>query len=103
MPINSDKKYYDFEELFFERTRDIDAIIHDFFMKYWDCIQGDKELITYQIKKQIEKDRKYLNDLNGKGQDLLNRIGKISYLKHYVIPEKNDGKEYYVYCIHTFI
>ena len=60
-------------------------------------------MITYQIKKQIEKDRKYLNDLNGKGQDLLNRIGKISYLKHYVIPEKNDGKEYYVYCIHTFI
>ena len=38
MPINSDKKYYDFEELFFERTRDIDAIIHDFFMKYGDCI-----------------------------------------------------------------
>ena len=63
MPINSDKKYYDFEELFFERTRDIDTIIHDFFMKYGDCIQGDKELITYQIKKQIEKDREYLHNL----------------------------------------
>ena len=25
------------------------------------------------------------------------------FLKHYVIPEQNNGKEYYVYCINSFI
>jgi hypothetical protein len=30
-------------------------------------------------------------------------IGKISYVRHYVIPEKNNGKEYYIYCINSFI
>jgi hypothetical protein len=72
-------------------------------MKYEEYIKGDKEFITYKIKKLIEEDRNYLNEINGEGQDPLNRIGKISYIKHYVIPENNDGKEYYVYCIHSFI
>lgn len=101
MPIPEDKKYFDFEEILFEKNCDIDNIINNFFIKYEE-IKGDKEYITYKIKKLIEEDRNYLNKLN-EGQHLLNRIGKISYLKHYVIPEQNNGKEYYVYCISSFI
>ena len=63
----------------------------------------DKEYVTYEIKKLIETDRQNLNGLNGEGQDPLNRIGKVSYLRHNVIPEKNNGKEYYIYCINSFI
>lgn len=33
----------------------------------------------------------------------VNRVGKISYIKHYVIPEQNNSKEVYVYCINSFI
>lgn len=103
MPITADNKYYDFEELFFEKNCDILYIINNFFMKYEERIKGDKEFVTYKIKKLIEEDRNYLNKINGEGQDPLNRIGKISYIKHYVIPEDNDGKEFYIYCIHSFI
>jgi len=61
MPINSDdNKYYDFEELFFEKNRDVDTIITSFFMKYKDDIKGDTEYITYKIKKLIDEDRSYL-------------------------------------------
>jgi hypothetical protein len=97
-----DNKYYDFEEIFFEKNCDIDNIINNFFNKYEE-IKGDKEYITYKIKKLIENDRQILNELNGKGQDPLNRIGKVSYLTHNVIPEQNNNKEYYIYCIHSFI
>ena len=104
MPIQKDdNKYYDFEEFFFEKDCNIDNIINDFFIKYNEIIKGDKEYIIYKIKKLIIEDRKILNRINGEKQDLYNRIGKISYLKHYVIPEQNNGKEYYVYCINTFI
>ena len=103
MPIQAeDKQYYDFEEIFFEKDCDIDNIINNFFIKYEE-IKGDKEYITYKIKKLIAEDRIFLNSINGEGQDLLNRIGKVSYLRHYVIPEQNNGKEYYVYCINSFI
>jgi len=103
MPIQKeDNKYYDFEEIFFEKDCDIDNIINIFFNKYAE-IKGDKEYITYKIKKLIETDRQTLNGLNGEGQDPLNRIGKVSYLIHNVIPEKNNGKEYYIYCINSFI
>ncbi len=103
MPIQKeDNKYYDFEEIFFEKDCDIDNIINIFFNKYEE-IKGDKEYITYKIKKLIETDRQTLNGLNGEGQDPLNRIGKVSYLRHNVIPEKNNGKEYYIYCINSFI
>ena len=103
MPIQSeDKKYYDFEEIFFVKDSDIDCIINNFFIKYEE-IKGYKEYITYKIKKLIEEDRNFLNKINGDGQDPLNRIGKVSYLRHYVIPEQNNGKEYYVYCINSFI
>jgi hypothetical protein len=103
MPIQKDdNKYYDFEELFFEKCSDIDNIINNFFIKYEE-IKGDKEYITYKIHKLIEEDRNFLMRINGEGQDPLNRIGKISYLRHYVIPEQNNGKEYYVYCINSFI
>jgi len=61
------------------------------------------EYITYKIKKLIEEDRRCLMKINGDGKDYLNRIGKVSYIRHYVIPEKNNGKEYYVYCINSFI
>ena len=89
MPIQQDdNKYYDFEELFFEKDCDIDSIINNFFIK---------------IKQLIVEERKFLNRLNGEGQDPLNRIGKVSYLRHYVIPEQNNGKEYYIYCINSFI
>ena len=102
MPIQlDDEKYYDFE-LFFEKDCDIDSIINIFFIKNNE-IKGDKEYITYKIKKLIEDDRNFLYRINGEGQDPLNRIGKISYLRHYVIPEQNIGKEYYVYCINSFI
>ena len=104
MPIQStDLIYYDFEELYFEKNCDIDNIITSFFTKYKDDIKGDTEYITYKIKKLIEEDRNYLMKINGNGQDILNRIGKISYIRHYVIPEKNNSKEYYVYCINSFI
>ena len=103
MPIQAEyKKYYNFEEIFFEKDCDIDNIINNFFIKYEE-IKGDKEYISYKIKKLIEADRIFLNRINGEGQDPLNRIGKVSYLKHYVIPEQNNGKEYYVYCINSFI
>ncbi len=104
MPINTDdNKYYDFEELFFEKNCEIDTTINSFFTKYKDDIKGDTEYIIYKIKKLIEEDRIYLTRINGNGQDPLNRIGKISYIRHNVIPEKNNGKEYYVYCINSFI
>lgn len=96
------KCYHDFEEFYFEKNCNVDDVINSFFVKH-DEIKGDKEYITYKIKKLIKEDRDYLNKLNGEGQDPLNRIGKISYLKHYVIPEHNNGKEYYVYCINSFI
>lgn len=103
MPIQStDNKYYDFEEIFFEKDCDIDSIINIFFIKYPE-IKGDKEYISYKIKKLIEEDRLFLVEINGEGQDLLNRIGKVSYLRHYVNPEQNNGKEFYVYCINSFI
>ena len=41
--------------------------------------------------------------MNGDGKDSLNRIGKVSYIRHNVIPEENNGKGYYVYCINSFI
>lgn len=104
MPIQLvDNKYYDFEELFFEKDCDFDFIINNFFTKFKGNIQADTEYITYKIKKIIEEDRKFLMRINGNGQDYWNRIGKVNYLKHYVIPEKNNGKEYYVYCINSFI
>jgi hypothetical protein len=103
MPIQKeDNKYYDFEEIFFCKDCDIDNIINNFFNKYEE-IKGDKEYITYKIKKLIEEDRKNLNRLNDEGKDLINRIGKVSYLRHYVIPEQNNDKEYYIYCINSFI
>ena len=104
MPIEStDKNYYDFEELFFEKNCDIDSIVNSFFTKYKEDIKGDTQYITYKIKKLIEEDRDYLMRINGNGQDSLNRIGKISYIKDYVIPQHNNGKDYYVYCINSFI
>lgn len=102
MPINFDNKYYDFEELFFEKNCDVDLIITDFFAKHKN-IKADIEYITYKIKQLIEADRKHLMDINESQQNILNMIGKTSYIKHHVIPEKNDGKEYYVYCINSFI
>jgi hypothetical protein len=104
MPISSDdNKYYDFEALFFEKKCDVDSIITSFFTKYSQDIKGDIEYITYKIKQLIDEDRQCLMRINGNGKDPLNRVGKISYIKHYVIPEQNNGKEYYVYCIHSFI
>ncbi len=103
MPIQKeDNKYYDFEEIFFEKDCDIDNIINSFFNKY-KKIKKNKKYVTYEIKKLIETDRQNLNGLNGEGQDPLNRIGKVSYFRHNVIPEKNNGKEYYIYCINSFI
>ena len=102
MPIQAaDKKYYDFEEIFFEKNCDIDYIVNTFFTKH-DCeIKGDKEYIKYKMKKLIEEDRKFITRMNCNGQVPI--IGKVSYLEHYVIPEQNNGKEHYVYCIHSFI
>lgn len=103
MPIQQDdKKYYDFEPLLFERDCNIDSIINNFFIKYQE-IKGDKEYITYKIKQLILENRTFLTILNGEGQDPFNRIGKASYIIHYVIPEQNNGKEYYTYCINSFI
>ena len=76
--------------------------INKFFIKYQE-IKGDKEYIAYKIKELIVEDRKFLNRLNGEGQHPLNILGKVRYCRHYVIPEQNNGKEYYIYCINTFI
>jgi hypothetical protein len=104
MPINTDDNtYYDFERLFFSKNFDDDDVITSFFTKYKDDIKGDTEYITYKIKKLVEEDRDYLMRINGNGEDILNRVGKVSYIKHYVIPEKNNGKEYYIYSINSFI
>jgi hypothetical protein len=103
MGIKSENRKNVFEELYFEKGCDIIDIINKFFMKYEEYIKGDKEYITYKIRKLIEEDRKYLKKINGEGQDVLNRIGKISYIRHDVIPEENEGREYYIYCINTFI
>jgi len=103
MPLTTENKYYDFEELFFEKDCNIDNIIINFFVKYKDIIKGDTEYITYKIKKIIMNDRNLLMEINGDGKDYYNRIGKNSFIKHYVIPEQNDDKEYYIYSINSFI
>ena len=95
--------YYDFERLIFEADCNIDNIINNFFSKFNDEIKGDKEYISYKIKQTIASGRKFLTDINGNGQDPFNRIGKVSYLRHDVIPELNNGKEHYIYQIHSFI
>jgi hypothetical protein len=100
MPIDMKDNKYDFENLFFEKNCDVDIVINNFFTKYKENIKGDVEYITYRIKKLIEEDRKYLLSIYDEKK---NMIGKISYLRHYVIPEQNNGKEYYVYCINSFI
>lgn len=105
MPIQPyDNRYYDFEEIFFEKGCDVDTIIQQFFMKYDSTIKGDKEYVTYKIKKYIERDRNILNALKENGQNPLNRIGTVSYVTHDVIPEQNNGKEQYIYIalIHLF-
>lgn len=103
MPLTTENKYYDFEELFFEKDCNIDNIIINFFVKYKDIIKGDTEYITYKIKKIIMNDRNLLMEINGDGKDYYKRIGKNSFIKHYVIPEQNDDKEYYIYSINSFI
>jgi len=102
MPVDEKKSAYDFEKLYFEKDKDVDIIINSFF-EHFDEIKGEKEYIKYKIKKTIEHDRRCLMEINGKGEDILNRKGKISYVKHDVIPEENNGKEYYIYCVNTFI
>lgn len=98
---SDDKKHYDFQ-MTFENDCDFDAVINNFFSEHTEII-GHKEYITYRIKKQIELDKRFLNAINGKRQDVLNRIGKVSYVRHDVIPEQNGGKEFYIYLINTFI
>jgi hypothetical protein len=93
----------DFETLCFDKTCDIDSIINNFFTKYKDIIYGDKEYITYIIKKQISVDRNKLGRMNEESHNPLNINGLTSYIKHYVIPEKNNMKEYYIYRIDSFI
>ena len=97
MPISEDNYYYDFEELFFEKDCNIDEIISNFFSKYKNEIKGNKIYITYKIKKIVIHDRNTLikNDIN--------KNVKKSFVKHYVIPEKNNGKEYYIYSINSYI
>jgi len=72
-------------------------------MNHENDIKGDKDDITYRIKKLIDKDKNFLNYINGNDQYYLNRIGKISYIKHDVVPKENNGKQYYIYCINLFI
>ena len=97
MPISEDNYYYDFEELFFEKDCNIDEIISNFFSKYKNEIKGNKIYITYKIKKIVIHDRNTLikNDIN--------KNIKKSFVKHYVTPEKNNGKEYYIYSINSYI
>jgi hypothetical protein len=94
-------KLFDFE-LIFEKDCDVDNVISEFF-KNNDTIKGDKEYITYKIKKIVDEDRKFLTGVNEIVQDHLNKIGKFSFLKHHVIPEQNNGNEYYTYRINSFI
>jgi len=101
MPLeNNMNNFYDFE-LFFEKNCDIDSVIDIFFSKYSNIIKGDKEYISYAIKKTIFNDVKILNDQHEKNKLYL--CGKISYVKHDVIPEQNNGKNFYIYCINSFI
>lgn len=93
----------DFETLCFEKTCNIDEIINNFFTKYKNIIYGDKEYITYLIKKQISADRNKLIRMNKEGNNPLHIVGLTSYIKHYVIPEKNNQKEYYIYRIDSYI
>ena len=102
MSRTAENKPYVFEELFFEKNCNIDAIIIAFFAKYPE-IKGDTEYISYKIKKLIDDDRSILKSLNGDGKDPFNRIGKRSLIKHHVIPEQNNGKEYYIYYVNSFI
>ena len=39
--------------------------------------------------------------INGDGKDYLNRIGKVSYIRHYVVPEK--WRQRVLYLLHKFI
>lgn len=103
MPLTTENKYYDFEELYFEKDCNIDNIIINFFLKYKDIIIGDTEYITYKIKQLIMNDRNLLMKINGDGNDYMKRVGKHSFINHDVIPERNNDKEYYIYSINTFI
>lgn len=94
---------FDFEELFFYKDCNVDAILRAFFAKYRDVIIGDTEYITYKINRLITEDRNCLLHMRANQQDPFHRVGKTSYIQHPVIPEDNNGKEYYVYCIHTFL
>jgi len=52
MSINQiNSKKYDFNKMVFMPNSDIDLIISNFFTKHKDYIKGDKEYITYKIKK----------------------------------------------------
>lgn len=55
MPLEYDtNNLYDFEQIIFEPGCNIDFIINNFFSKYSQFIKGDKEYITYLIKKQLK-------------------------------------------------
>jgi hypothetical protein len=98
MPIEdlmNDK--HDFEMLYFEKDRNVDETIANFFLS--NDIVGDKEYITYKIKQVVDNVRQslYNNTLP------LNICGKTVFLKHKIIPEQNNNREYYTYCLHVFI
>ena len=100
MPYLEIKMYYDFEELFFENGSDVEKIIKRFFSKYPEIV-GDKEYITYLIKKLVTSDRTYL--IVNTNNNTNNSIVKQSFVEHNVIPEKNNGKHRYIYSINSFI
>ena len=85
----------------FRKNCDADFIINRFFTKFKEVIKGDTEYISYKIKKLVEEDRVYLMKINGDGKDYLNRIGKVSYIRHYVVPEK--WRQRVLYLLHKFI
>lgn len=107
MPIEdyTGNKKYDFEEIILTKDCDIDGILNNFFTKHKEVIHSgeDIEYIKYKIKQVNKEDARYMEILNESMCNIMNMVGKMSYVKHYVIPELNNGKEYYVYCIHTFI
>ena len=96
MPIIENANYYDFRQIVFREHDDVDEVIYNFFRDYDGIINGDKAYVTYEIKTIVRNERQYL-----KLSQSVNK-GTIKFLRHLVIPEQNNNKGYYTYCINVF-
>lgn len=92
-------RHFDFEVLHFSsaNTEDIDATIRAFFAKYPQIV-GNKEYITYRLRRRVEEERAQLRQLQANSGNTL-VAGVRVFVQHDVIPAENGGRENYVYAL----